>query len=192
MGVRITAFEFELDSIGTIVRELRMSSSKPTGMELLRALRKVAVDDDRIRLVSHGHRRWWIGSFIASCRREPSFGAAVLSEMERLFSRILRDHDCGVRLASVPYSLKDVVLPCALGDDADRRLATLDGAERTFFAEFIVARLSEEWRVFACPDGAVGIAPDAGPEWDQWTRDVASEFATSTVAQPAGFATFIG
>jgi hypothetical protein len=145
-----------------------------------------------IRRVTVGHRRWWIGSLIASCRDSSwSFDAQDLETAEALLARLLRVYNCGGDLPHTAYELKDVSFAARPLSDSDFWMATFDADEHWFLAQFLQERLQEPWRRFRRPPGTVGVAPERDEEWDAWVRTAGLELATFESSTPA-LLTFIG
>jgi hypothetical protein len=193
MSVRISGYAFNPELLAENLAQLGLV---PVGSstDLHLRLMNLALPGSAsiIRRVTSGHRRWWIGSLIASCRDDSwSFDAKDLETAEALLARLLRVHNCGVDLPRIGYELKDVSFAARPLSDTEFWMATFDAEDRWFLAQFLQERLSEPWRRFRQPPGTVGVAPERDEEWDAWVRSAGSELATIESSTPA-LLTFIG
>lgn len=195
MGVRIYAYAFDPEAFAAFASEalVRRETSHLLRQDLERLAHSGDLDSV-LRPVTAAQRRWWIGSFVESCRDSRWYvNPADVAEASLLFARLLRGHGCGAELPSIAYGLTDVAFPLLPLEDTDFRMAAFDSGEASFLQAFIVERLHDPGRCFARPTGAVGIAPTTDPDWDLWVRETADTLAWPKLASGAfSLLTFIG
>jgi hypothetical protein len=190
MGVRIHAYAFEPGGLPSSLDLGAAPSSNVLHRELEELITRA---DSTIWRVLGGVRRWWIGSFVQSCREQPLYADSNdVAAAELLFARLLRGHTCGAVLPEVAYGLADVDFPAIPLEDADFRMATFDSLEANLLQSFIGERLAEPDRTFARPPGPIGIAPQADTEWDTWVREAAGSIARARLTPSAYLLSFIG
>jgi hypothetical protein len=136
-----------------------------------------------VRLITEGHRRWWIGSFFEaaakSCgvvtphtineweRRNWSLTPADYYEASRLFGNLLRDFNVEPPLPATEYGPEDIRFPIVPPDD-DARMNTWEASECAFVAVFIESLLSDPALRFCVPEYFRCSTGEHDEEWHTW------------------------
>ncbi len=123
-----------------------------------------------IRRVTHGQRRWWIGSLLAYAEQAPGIAREDYEQFVLLWQKVLRGCDCGKPLPSRSFTLGDFAFPIIPTDDAGLQMGVWTQEE----AEFVVTVLEQiraQQPRFAAPPECVGLASDAGDDtWNEWVH----------------------
>ena len=197
LGIRIDAFAFDRDALAACADAglLRVCESSHGLLHDLTELARGPGHPQAVRVVVTGSRRWWVGSFIESCRdRRWYVDPADRIAAEALLARLLRGHDCGALLRRASYAMGDAKLSVKPREDCDKLIATFEPTELAFLRLFLQERLADPGRQFIRPSQPVGIAPQHDADWDPWVRASADAIASADLSEmrEPSLITFIG
>lgn len=121
-----------------------------------------------IRRITHGQRRWWIGSLLAYAEQAPSIAREEYEQFVLLWQKVLRVYDCGKPLPARPIALGDFDFPIIPTDDTDLWMGVWTKEEAKLMVTVLEQIQSQQPR-FAVPPKWVGLA-SAGTddEWNEW------------------------
>jgi hypothetical protein len=156
---------------------------------LLRALAAEATSNVA-RMITNGHRPWWIGSSLAAAKESSVLSRSEFNGFRDQCARIIRVYECGFPLADVDRRSART-LPFLPTDDADYCMSLFDAIEARRFVELLDRLLRSELR-FVAPPPRFLHGPDA--EWNSLVRDCMAEFLKWRALSPPHdhLVTFIG
>jgi hypothetical protein len=171
MGVRLTHYAFDEARISDELGLLRTTSA----YEIREALAVLAPRRGQVcRLLSNGHRRWWIGGVAHALRTHSSLVRGLdVSEVERTLAAILRRYDCGGSLAPARPAAPFPVVP---DDEAEHFQMSVVAADplrelRNMFSLLLANPVIR----FRPPPGHELTSPWNAPSdyeaWDAWVRE---------------------
>lgn len=153
----------------------RTQLQEDSGLQLDWFLHAVSVitESDAVRRLTHGDRRWWIGSLLQAARR--TFDRGSYYRLEEVLLRMLRVYNCGLHVPRTPYTLADVEFPVVPGDDTDHWMSVWTPGEIEHVVQCFQILKSSSLQ-FSHPHGNVGMGPETPEEWNDWVREMMDRF----------------
>lgn len=158
---------------------LKLSRCEMTPLFVLRML--CHLPDQKVRLLSRGHGRWWIGSVLVAATR-PAIGNEVREDLNALLGRVLGRWNCGFEFTKMDIPEPNSFPIASIEDDV--HLAVFTPAEhRRLVRALETIKLATP--KFEKPPSYHAFAEDLGG-WDEDVRERIEEIVSSGPLVSAG------
>jgi hypothetical protein len=140
--------------------------------------------NDCVRLVTSGHRRWWIGSLLDYAEKTLGPAAPDYLFLASLFRKLLGWYDCGKVLPAPAVVESEPRFPLRLQEDPDIHTGVWRDEETFLVMDILRSMMSEHTR-FSKPPLPVGVAPEKEEDWNDWVHQMIAHILSIDAFPPA-------